>query len=103
MQNTAKKLPQSCPACEGILSVKNLACDQCGTDVSGHFTLPILACLTAEEQQFILEFVGASGSLKEMAQIRKLSYPSVRNLLDEIIAKIRSVQESINQNHNANP
>ena len=95
MQNAAKKLPQSCPACEGILSVKNLGCDQCGTEVSGHFALPLLACLTAEEQRFILEFVCSSGSLKEMAQIRKLSYPSVRNLLDEIIAKIRSMQESV--------
>jgi hypothetical protein len=98
MQSTAKKLPQTCPACEGILSVKNLGCDRCGTDVSGHFVLPLLACLTAEEQRFILEFVRCSGSLKEMAQSRKLSYPSVRNLLDEVIAKIRSLQNSPSQN-----
>ena len=102
MQNTGKKLPQHCPSCEGILSVKNLGCDQCGTEVNGHFALPILACLTAEEQRFILEFVRCSGSLKEMAQLRKLSYPSVRNLLDEIIAKIRNVQESVEKN-NVNP
>jgi len=93
MHNTIKKLPQNCPSCEGILSVKNLGCNQCGTEVNGHFTLPVLACLTAEEQQFILEFVCSSGSLKEMAQLRKLSYPSVRNLLDEVIEKIRSMQE----------
>jgi hypothetical protein len=100
MQNIVKKLPQSCPSCDGILSVKNLGCNQCGTDVNGHFDLPALACLTAEEQQFILEFVCSSGSLKEMAQIRKLSYPSVRNLLDEIIAKIRSIPESTANNNN---
>jgi hypothetical protein len=97
VQNIVKKLPQTCPACEGLLSVKKLSCDQCGTDVNGNFALPLLACLTAEEQQFVLEFVCCSGSLKEMAQIRKLSYPSVRNLLDEVIAKIRTIQESINQ------
>ncbi len=94
LKTTNKKLPQNCPACEGTLSVKNLACDRCGTEVSGHFDLPLLACLTAEEQQFVLEFVQSSGSLKEMAHIRKLSYPSIRNMLDEIIAKIRSIQKN---------
>ena len=97
MQNIAKKLPQVCPACEGMLSVKSLNCDRCETDVNGHFALPPLACLSAEEQQFILEFVCSSGSLKEMAQIRKLSYPSVRNLLDEVIAKIRTIQNNTNK------
>jgi len=101
VQNISKKLPQVCPSCEGILSVKKLSCDQCGTDVNGNFALPSLACLTAEDQQFVLEFVCCSGSLKEMAQIRKLSYPSVRNLLDEVIAKIRTIQESTAKN-NAN-
>ena len=100
VQNIVKKLPQVCPACEGLLGVKKLSCDQCGTDVNGNFALPLLACLTAEEQQFVLEFMCCSGSLKEMAQIRKLSYPSVRNLLDEVIAKIRTIQESTTQNPN---
>ena len=97
MQNIAKKLPQVCPSCEGMLSVQKLGCDQCGTDVNGHFALPLLACLSAEDQQFVLEFVCSSGSLKEMAQLRKLSYPSVRNLLDEVIAKIRAIQNNPNK------
>jgi len=99
MQNISKKLPQTCPSCDGVLSVKNLGCDRCGTEVNGHFALPLLACLTAEEQQFVLEFVRSSGSLKEMAQIRKLSYPSVRNLLDEIITKICALQTNTGQNN----
>ena len=99
MQNIAKKLPQACPACEGLLSVKNLNCGRCGTDVNGHFALPLLACLTAEEQRFVVEFVCSSGSLKEMAKIRKLSYPSVRNLLDEVIEKIRNIPTNIPPNN----
>jgi hypothetical protein len=97
VQNIAKKLPQVCPACEGMLSVKKLSCDQCETDVNGHFALPPLACLSAEEQQFVLEFMCCSGSLKEMAKIRRLSYPSVRNLLDEVIAKIQAIQNNTNK------
>ena len=102
MQTIAKKLPQVCPSCEGMLNVENLGCEQCGTEVHGHFALPLLACLSAEDQQFVIEFVGCSGSLKEMAQLRKLSYPSVRNLLDEVIAKIRAIQDAFAAKTQAN-
>jgi hypothetical protein len=51
--------------------------------------LPVLAALSADEQQFILDFVRSSGSLKEMARQRSLSYPTVRNYLDDLIAKLQ--------------
>jgi hypothetical protein len=52
------------------------------------YDLPLLARLTEADQQFVLRFVKSSGSLKEMAAQMKLSYPTVRNLLNEIIQKI---------------
>jgi hypothetical protein len=82
------KLPYSCPGCSALLKVTSLTCAECGTVVSGTFPLPALSQLSAEEQQFVLDFIKCSGSLKIMAQQLKLSYPSVRNLLDEIIEKI---------------
>ena len=45
-----------------------------------------------EDQDFILQFIKASGSLKEMAGILKVSYPTVRNRLDEIIDKLNQNQ-----------
>jgi hypothetical protein len=69
-----------------------MQCDRCSTEVHGQFKLPVLVELSAEEQAFILNFVKNSGSLKEMAKQLKLSYPSVRNLLDEIIEKIKSYE-----------
>ena len=39
--------------------------------------------------QFVLAFVRASGSLKEMGEQLKLSYPTVRIRLNEIIAKLK--------------
>jgi hypothetical protein len=56
--------------------------------VTGSYDLPLLACLAEEDQQFILRFVKSSGSLKEMAAQMKMSYPTVRNLLNDIIYKI---------------
>ena len=81
-------LPYSCPGCAALLKVTSLTCAQCGTVVSGTFPLPALSQLSPEEQQFVLDFIKCSGSLKIMAQKLRLSYPSVRNLLDEIIEKI---------------
>jgi hypothetical protein len=84
-----KRLPVSCPSCGGDLAVKRLYCDKCETEVEGLYSLPPLAGLAPDEQEFILEFIKASGSLKDMARFLSVSYPTVRNRLDEIIEKLR--------------
>lgn len=81
-----KKLPSICPSCSGVLQVQSLHCNNCETTVSGTFTLPALSQLNEEDQAFILDFVKSSGSLKLMAEKLRLSYPSVRNRLDDLIA-----------------
>jgi hypothetical protein len=58
------------------------------------FDMPRLAKLSTEEQDFILQFIKVSGSLKEMAKLLKLSYPTVRNRLDEIIERIKDGEEN---------
>lgn len=90
-----KNLPHVCPSCAATLKVKSLVCEQCSTEVSGVFSLPLLASLTQQEQDFIVEFVKSSGSLKIMAQQLGLSYPTVRNLLDDIIQKIETNQKNL--------
>jgi len=84
-----KVLPIVCPSCNSHLKVKSLICEQCQTEIQGQYELPSLARLSADDQAFILEFIKASGSLKEMAGLLGLSYPTVRNRLDEIIERIK--------------
>jgi hypothetical protein len=81
-------LPTYCPSCNSQLKVKSLQCHDCNTEVNGLYDLPVFVLLTQKEQEFILKFIKYSGSLKEMANELKLSYPTVRNMLDEIIEKI---------------
>lgn len=85
-----KKLPCTCPSCSSVLEVTSLGCPTCETMVSGNFQLPQFAQLHVNDQKFIIDFVKSSGSLKIMAQQLGLSYPTVRNLLDDIILKITS-------------
>ena len=49
--------------------------------------------MTQEDLAFIRRFVLASGSLKEMAQIYSVSYPTVRLRLDRLIGKIRALDD----------
>ena len=88
-------LPYLCPGCQSQLKVKSLSCKQCDTEVIGLYDLPALACLSQDDQTFILSFVKCSGSLKDMAKQLSLSYPSVRNLLDEIIEKIKNYEKQL--------
>src|ERR1700743_2282596 len=89
-----KNLPHTCPSCSSVLKVKSLVCEECDTEVSGIFSLPLLASLTQQEQALIIDFVKSSGSLKIMAQQLGLSYPTVRNMLDDLISKIETIQKN---------
>lgn len=84
-----KRLPTACPSCAGDLAVKRLNCPRCDTEVEGLYSLPLLAGLSQDDQEFVLEFIKSSGSLKDMASLLGVSYPTVRNRLDDIIEKLR--------------
>lgn len=88
-----KKLPILCPSCSSDLMVNSLHCDACDTTITGQFKLPVLLMLDVKEQDFILDFIQCSGSLKIMASKLNLSYPSVRNMLDDLISKIQNLQK----------
>ena len=90
-----KNFPTTCPSCGGVLSVKSLHCSECDTTVSGEFAVHPILRRTAEEQQFVMAFIRCSGSLKQMAADMGLSYPTVRNILDDIISKLQNYESSL--------
>ncbi|AJH14027.1 hypothetical protein MPR_0834 [Myroides profundi] len=55
--------------------------------------MPLLLQLSKEEQEFILAFFLNSGSLKQMALQMNISYPTVRNKLDDMIEHIQQLQK----------
>jgi hypothetical protein len=86
------KLVVTCPSCQGDLRATRLACEACGTNLDGSFDLPALLKLPAEDLAFVSAFVRSSGSLKAMAQHEGASYPTVRNRLDQIIARLEALE-----------
>ena len=93
-----KVFPTICPACGSKLKVKQLACENCHTHIEGLYELALLVKLPPNDQAFILEFIKSSGSLKEMARLLRLSYPTVRNRLDEIIERVKHAENSEENN-----
>jgi hypothetical protein len=92
-----KRLPISCPSCGSKLAVRRLRCERCETEIEGFYSLPPLGGLEQDDQEFLVAFVKASGSLKEMAGILNVSYPTVRNRLDEIIEKLKRNEASLKE------
>ncbi len=86
------KLPIRCPSCDSDLLVTKLSCTSCSTEVSGSYVLPVFNQLDVEEQEFIVQFLLCSGSLKEMSNNLNKSYPTVRNKLDDLIAKFKKLE-----------
>lgn len=93
--SSTKRFPTICPSCGGVLGVKSLHCAECDTTISGQFEVHPILRLTTEEQQFVMDFIRCSGSLKQMAADMGLSYPTVRNILDDIISKLQNYESTL--------
>ncbi|HSV86999.1 MAG TPA: DUF2089 domain-containing protein [Levilinea sp.] len=76
-----------CPVCGGEMVTTRQYCSQCDTTIEGHF-LPAVspfAGLTPEQIQFVLTFVRCEGRFTRLEEELSLSYPTLRNRLNEII------------------
>ena len=56
-----------------------------------------IMALDAEDLKFIKNFILASGSLKEIATLYGVTYPTVRLRLDRLIQKINITESSENE------
>jgi len=76
-----------CPVCDEDLVVTRLYCVNCNTTIEGHFTAEHtpFGHLSAEQMQFLLTFVRCEGKLNRMEDEMKLSYPTLRSRLVEIV------------------
>jgi hypothetical protein len=74
-----------CPVCDGELSVTRLHCETCDTTIEGRFANGAFAGLLPEQLDFIETFVRCEGKITRMEEEMALSYPTIRNRLQEVI------------------
>jgi len=84
------ELSARCPYCYGRMHVKTLRCDHCASEVKSAFSVPAFLHLSPDQQKFAMDFIRASGSLKEIAAQYGVSYPTVRARLDRIIEALNA-------------
>ncbi len=72
--------------------IERVSLPEKGISIEGHFELPQLARLSAEDQVFITAFVRSHGSIKEMEQVFGVSYPTIKARLTRIADKLEFVE-----------
>lgn len=92
----------ACPVCDGDLLITKIDCPSCETVIEGAFQstyinrmevfepeqlklLMPFTQLSPEQLLFILVFVRSEGRFNRMEEELSLSYPTLRNRLDEIL------------------
>lgn len=89
-----KKTPHTCPSCSGTLYVSELKCPECSTAVRGEYHPSPLGSLTEEQLKFAQTFILSRGNIKEVESRLGISYPTVRNKLDEVIKALSDKNSS---------
>jgi hypothetical protein len=65
-----------------------LACGVCDLRVEGHFGLNEFASLVGEDLHLLRIFVHTEGRIREMESALGLSYPTIKNRLSDLRAKL---------------
>jgi hypothetical protein len=78
------KLFEHCPACGGPLIITECQCPNCNLLMRGEFQPDSFSVLTQDQVTFIRVFLRARGNLSEVEKVLGVSYPTIRNKLDEI-------------------
>lgn len=81
-------IPGECPVCGGEMIVTKLSCRQCDTVIEGRFITGPFANLTNQQLEFLEVFVKNEGKITHMEKDLKLSYPTIRNRLHEIVRSL---------------
>lgn len=96
------KLFEQCPACGGPLVVTECRCANCQLKMQGEFRPPLFATLSDDQLTFIRAFLRVRGNLSEMEKVLGVSYPTIRNKLDEINKSLERIESSLRGDESRN-
>ena len=77
-----------CPGCDQPMKLVRAHCEECGVFLEGEFEVSPLGRLSLEDQLFVVAFLRHHGSIKKMEQLFGISYPTVKNRLQAIVAAL---------------
>lgn len=96
------EVPGVCPICSNKLTVQKVYCKECGISIEGDFQLCKFCLLTKEQKEFAEIFIKNKGNIKEIEKEMGISYPTVKNKLENLIEalgyKVKPKDESYRKN-----
>ncbi len=88
MAHKISKIIGKCPVCDENMYITELKCSRCQTTIRGKFEQDRFSRLTSDQLKFVEVFIRSRGNIKEVEREMGISYPTVRNKLDEVIAAL---------------
>jgi len=94
-----REVPGHCPICGGETKVTEIHCRKCDTTIKGKFDLCKFCKFTEQQKYFVEVFIKNRGNIKEIEKELGISYPTVRNKLDEVIHALghKVEKQTVNQ------
>lgn len=79
------QIPGKCSICGHDITVTNFVCTHCRTKTEGEFSPCRFCSLSREQLDFIEAFLKCRGSIKDVEKELNLSYPTIRNRLEDVL------------------
>jgi len=94
-----KNALDECPICHSELIVTELFCSHCATTITGQFAALAspLSKLNTQQINFVLTFIRCEGKLNRMEEKLNLSYPTLKNRLNEVLSAMGFDSEKENR------
>lgn len=86
-----------CPSCNGKLRISTLQCTCCGMELKGDFEQNRFDQLNAEQYELLISFLKNRGNLKEVQSEIKISYPTAKRKLDELLCALDLMESTAKQ------
>ncbi len=83
-----------CPVCGGETKITKVRCEKCNTEISGRFEPCKFCKLSMQQKLFVEVFIKNRGNIKEIEKELRISYPTVRNKLEEVISALGYIPDN---------
>ncbi|HBL85072.1 MAG: hypothetical protein A2Y17_02520 [Clostridiales bacterium GWF2_38_85] len=82
------KQPNNCPVCKNKFTITKMTCNNCHTELTGSFAQCKYCSLDERVSAFLETFLKCRGNIKEIEKELSISYPTVKNLTEEMLAAL---------------
>ncbi|MCI1966604.1 MAG: DUF2089 domain-containing protein [Oscillospiraceae bacterium] len=80
--------PTKCSVCGAELRITRLTCPNCESEITGNFSPCRYSSLNDRQKLFLDTFLKCRGNIKEVERTMSLSYPTIKNMLEELLAAL---------------